>query len=738
MVGASKILTVSYGTFSCTLEGFDDSFGTMKAIAEYFRDLAADDRYFGAEPPTPDAEMLQRIAEREIRKRVEARIQDDGVVLRADAGLPAAAPRQHPAEPAAESAAPIAEPEPETAEEAPAPVQEPAAPEAAQPEKPAEPLTAVATPTAPADATDISSVAAKLARIRAVVGQGGAVPTPTPAPDYVEDFEDQDLAPAAETAGFVVPEAMQAEEEPQAPAETEIHAEAETVEVEEPAETPVEMAVEPGLPEEDFEDDVIEAMEPATDEDDARDHAEAERAAEIEILDAEETAPEPIAADRSYGADDALAAAMEDEAAKDSAAAVEEEQDASILLESISQQLAPSDETVSEADVVAEEDEGWDVETEVETRSEIEIEVRTEDETIEATAAPADLDEEDGDDDFDLDLALPDDLLGDTPVEDERDETGEILSAADILGDKRERSTGAAQRARARVLRIKRSELETSAPPVAAPAEMSDLSPEDEADLMAELAEVEADAPRKPAEKPRERATFEQAESTVSRLIETTNTKLEGSEHRRRRSAIAHLKAAVAATVAERRLKGGEDPTAAKAAELAPYRQDLEKVVRPRRTPAEATPRPSAGKMAPLMLVSEQRIDTPKPAAQPSRPRRVSAGNLALKAEEHPEGENFFHDASDFADYAEARGAHGLTDLLEAAAAYLVENGDEAVFSRPDVMRQIGTLPGADAYSREDVLRAFGGLLRDGKIEKIQRGQFTISKTSRFSPDRGA
>jgi hypothetical protein len=77
-----KVMTVSYGTFSCTLEGFDDPFTTMQLVAEYFRKLAAQDRYFGGQPLQPDHNALHQIAKEANPYKVDAEVTESGITLR--------------------------------------------------------------------------------------------------------------------------------------------------------------------------------------------------------------------------------------------------------------------------------------------------------------------------------------------------------------------------------------------------------------------------------------------------------------------------------------------------------------------------------------------------------------------------------------------------------------------------------------------------------------------------------
>ena len=265
MVQNNKVLTVSYGTFSCTLEGFDDSFETMKAIAEYFRDLAADDRYFGSEPPQPDAEMLTRIAQRDASRRVEAKQSDTGLLLRATDETPAKAPQ--PTAPVAETPAP-SNPDLSVVETA---STAGAAAFFADAElvEPSKPLAA-------------DSIAAKLQRIRAVVSHSDEHPAP-----YSEDEENGFLATPepqvdAISAAFEAGALNPADLEAPVPAPRD---EAQAEEAEEPADEPATSHM--------TDDTETEEVGDATAEEAAE--AVAEQAQDEPVLeDAEDTAEELV------------------------------------------------------------------------------------------------------------------------------------------------------------------------------------------------------------------------------------------------------------------------------------------------------------------------------------------------------------------------------------------------------------------------------------------------------------
>lgn len=687
MVNTNKILTVSYGTFSCTLEGFDDSFGTMKAIAEYFRDLAADDRYFGAEPPSPDAEMLARIAEREIARRVEAQIDNEKIHLRADPGaaLPAAAPAEEKA-PEVKAEAPPAE----AAETRPAAISEESAPEIAAEPLPEEPLAddeediatdepldwpeddedtgedAAAffdTPAATASALpDAESVAAKLQRIRAVVSQE-VQPEETPdheeAPDYSEDEHAENFA-----GEFL----------------------ADTHEDIEAALALDDAAEEARTDEEDDEDDGIAALlgrltgedEADEDETDAFD-ATAEEDEAFGEADEEETAlPEEdvlegdlLEADSAEAAD---AAEMEPEAAP-----------APIRARVIKMKRADFEAALASG---ALEEEGEDTnEAESGTASSLsdedEADLLRELAAVEAEFSDADQPEEESPQPVEPAAEYYEDEDEDEPVdlagfstEDSFDEEDEDFGADSIFAE--------------------------------ADDEEDHGTLEDEDDAIAES----------PFHRP-------DAESDMTRMFDMADAEMDEEAGKGRRNAIAHLRAAVAAAKAEEGA-GGKLRTQQPDTEI--YRDDLDSVVRPRRpeTTRPRTRRPDAYRPAPLKLVAEQRVDLDEEGSTaPIRPRRVSTA----RAEARPEAMA----GSEFAEYAESVGAGTLPELLEAAAAYLSFVEGREQFSRPQLMTQVRQIE-QEEFTREDGLRSFGQLLREGKIEKLEGGRFRASESISYRP----
>ena len=270
-------------------------------------------------------------------------------------------------------------------------------------------------------------------------------------------------------------------------------------------------------------------------------------------------------------------------------------------------------------------------------------------------------------------------------------------------------------------------------------AETAEQSVEDaDDDLRRQLSALGADQPAPAAAA----GTLDPAvqDESLRRLMDQTQSEMAEPGNRRRLSSIAHLKAAVAATIAERFGNKPKPVEEVEAVRAEPYRNDLARAVRPVRPAAGST----AERPSPLVLVSEQRIDRPAaPAAvttvTPVRPRRISAQAVAVQPAYDDEDfdiadddtDNIFGDSKGFTEFADRIGATDLSELLEAAAAYSSAVEGRAHFTRPQLLRQISAVTGSDV-SREDELRGFGALLRDGRIVKVKRGQFALTDQSTY------
>ncbi len=340
-------------------------------------------------------------------------------------------------------------------------------------------------------------------------------------------------------------------------------------------------------------------------------------------------------------------------------------------------------------------------------------------------------------------------------------------------------------------------------------------------------------------------------EDSISRLLDEADNKIGGAESRRRSQSIAHLKAAVAASAAD---KDGrpERVRIREERQKDPYRRDLARAVGKsdeleRSSAAERHPaahgQAQSAKHVPLMLVSNQRVSedlevasevevaseeeivakavekvaasasataaeayaptadlqygydaptpsTPEAPASPEAPSvtaeevpeavtpplvtpeepveepeeieaevelmeeqvaeeepavEEAAEPMPTKAEAEAEAEAAEPDAevastepaeetdsqtgASFGDFAAQHNAKALPELLEAAVAFAQQQSDVDEALRPQVMKLVAEHLGG-SYERDEAMRVFGTLLREGRIEKLPKGRFTVPANS--------
>lgn len=711
MINNNKILTVSYGTFSCTLEGFDDSFGTMKAIAEYFRDLSADDRYFGAEPAQPDAQMLARIAQREISRHVEAREDEGRIVLSAqDTPKAAALTATQDVEDAVE------------ADEAPA-IETPEVEEQ---------VIAESTVEIAPQPTVLEAVSAKLEADTEQLQEDAADGQAAIEVETSEIDVELDIVPSLPDADV---EAFFADSADTGLGEVKEEIEAEVVEAAPAQERATADSIADKLKR------IRAVVSQQSDVVDEPDYSEDQHA------DATAKTAEIMAPVADFDEEDFI----QDEAGRKDVLAD--------TLRDIEDALDTDDAIQSDAELDTDSDADDDI-TAILNRLEQESEIEA------APEAVVEYEDDDMDDDI---LAAMDSLIA-APEEDDLDDLDDGILFADEetteveIEAAPEPETPKAAAPRTRVLKVKRATLEAAIKAgqleeyddeETAQEKTYSLSDSAEEELARELADLEADMQAETVSETEavieevvsetdtiaDIAAKEQAaartdmhgaaDDDLSRLMAETDTQMEEPESTNRRDAFAHLRAAVAAKKADEAVGGAaeEEEEADEA-----YRDDLASVVRPRRPVSGAgtrTERPAEQRPAPLKLVAEQRIDVSETkTVTPVRPRRVAAVV-------NPPAQNVSGDSTSFADFAADVGADKLPDILEAAAAYLSFIEGHAQFSRPQLMTKVRQVE-KENFTREDSLRSFGKLLREGKIEKLKGGRFQASDQIGFKPNARA